>query len=111
MRSREEILAYKRAWGLANRDRLRLLAIKNDRMRRYGLTLEAIATIREEQHGACAICMRTDVKLCVDHDHADGRVRGLLCYRCNARLGWYEKQRARIDSYLYPADVWVGGTE
>jgi hypothetical protein len=38
------------------------------------------------QHGVCAIC-QTAPAVHVDHDHRSGRVRGLLCFRCNAAIG------------------------
>lgn len=40
-----------------------------------------------ERH--CAVCDRETV-LVVDHCHTSGRVRGLLCHRCNTSLGWLE---------------------
>jgi hypothetical protein len=49
-------------------------------------------------HGACAICgFEEEVKsargrlrrLVIDHDHATGIVRDLLCSRCNAALGLF----------------------
>lgn len=51
----------------------------------------------ETQRGLCAICgkppsiTRTHWTLVVDHDHVTGKVRGLLCRKCNADLGIFEK--------------------
>lgn len=44
----------------------------------------------ESQGGVCACCGEkpsADKRLAVDHDHATGRVRGLLCTRCNFGIG------------------------
>lgn len=60
---------------------------------RYGLTLADYDRILAGQEGACAICY-TDTpggpggRFAVDHDHATGVVRGLLCSRCNFVLGY-----------------------
>jgi hypothetical protein len=57
---------------------------------RYGLSVEDYARMLERQGCACAICRTKDPgarSWHVDHDHATGVVRGLLCHRCNLMLG------------------------
>jgi hypothetical protein len=69
---------------------------------RFGITLTQYDEMLAKQHGVCAICFQPETTLykrngiekakplSVDHDHVTGRVRGLLCFRCNAYLGFTE---------------------
>ena len=41
----------------------------------------------EKQDGKCAICNNSDKRLCLDHNHSTGKIRGLLCTRCNRGIG------------------------
>lgn len=59
-------------------------------MKVYGLTRLDYEEILKRQNSSCAICRSASQKLVVDHDHLTGRVRGLLCRRCNTRLGYVE---------------------
>lgn len=56
----------------------------------YGIPVDAYDALYVAQDGRCAICRRATGKtrrLAVDHDHATGKVRGLLCRVCNSMLG------------------------
>lgn len=60
----------------------------------YGITADDYLSMHETQDGRCKICLRTQQEattdkwwLCVDHDHLTGKVRALLCDRCNRMLG------------------------
>lgn len=63
----------------------------------YGLTLVQYNAIRTKQRNRCAICRKSQKKrLAVDHDHKTGRVRGLLCERCNHGLGHFKDNKALL---------------
>jgi hypothetical protein len=53
----------------------------------------------DAQGGGCAICgrlPRSDIALHVDHDHATGRIRGILCWPCNNLLGDVQDDPKRL---------------
>lgn len=55
----------------------------------YGITEEDYWQVYEHQGGYCFICRRANGKrkrLSVDHCHATGTVRGLLCTACNRNV-------------------------
>lgn len=57
---------------------------------RVGITKDQLIQMELEQKGLCAICEQPEKigrALAIDHDHKTGRVRKLLCYRCNLLLG------------------------
>lgn len=55
---------------------------------KYGMTIEHYEELMLKQSGVCAICGKKDKsRLSVDHDHATGKIRGLLCRQHNAGLG------------------------
>lgn len=59
---------------------------------KYGITPEQYDKMLATQGGVCAICMKDGsdsrgYSMHVDHCHDTGKVRGLLCHRCNTALG------------------------
>jgi Recombination endonuclease VII len=55
--------------------------------RNYGISLLEYTAMVETRNGKCDICERDQFELFVDHDHANGAIRGLLCNACNTSLG------------------------
>lgn len=72
----------KRAWRAANP----AAALAADRRKLYGVSTETVEGLVAAQGGVCAICRQAEPH-CVDHCHATGRIRGMLCKACNAGLG------------------------
>jgi hypothetical protein len=60
--------------------------------RRYGMTVEQFETLFVLQGNRCAICHvdkpTTKKGWVVDHDHVTGKVRGILCGKCNSAIGY-----------------------
>jgi hypothetical protein len=78
----------KRIYRLNNKARMRDYHLQAT----YGLTPLAYKTMYEAQEGCCKICSikekhAPNQRLCVDHDHDTGAVRGLLCGKCNSAIG------------------------
>ena len=68
---------------------------------RYGLTPSDVQAMLEKQGGACAICVLPLTKHHIDHCHTTGKVRGLLCHRCNTRLGGLDDKQWRDAALRY----------
>lgn len=53
------------------------------------------------QRRPCSICKHRK-KIVVDHDHATGKIRGPLCWRCNVGIGhFYDKPQLLISAAQY----------
>ncbi|MGZ4530735.1 MAG: endonuclease VII domain-containing protein [Mycobacteriaceae bacterium] len=70
---------------------------------KYGITLDQYREMHAAQLGLCAICSepcKSGRELAVDHDHATGKVRALLCIRCNNGLGNFRDDRGLMVAAL-----------
>ena len=94
----DEQRAYQREWSKAHRDRQAEYNLR----RVFGIGLSDYEQMLSGQGGGCAVCgAKPDGRrLHVDHDHATGKIRGLLCHVCNTRLEWVEAHVEAIMSYL-----------
>jgi len=93
-------------WNKANRAHIRnsdraRVAKDPDYYRRiqlrckFGITVEDYDAMYAKQAGVCGICGKPETRkvkgtlchLAVDHDHETGKIRGLLCSKCNRGIG------------------------
>lgn len=75
----------------------------------YNINIETYNEIFTKQSGCCAICKihQSDLNknLAVDHSHTTGKVRGLLCHKCNTGIGLLQDNIAILAEaikYLLP---------
>lgn len=74
-------------------------ARRRNHLKQFGIEPETYDELLATQGGVCAICKdEPDPLLHVDHDHATGKVRGLLCGRCNRAIGLLLDDPVRVDS-------------
>jgi hypothetical protein len=90
-KNREKVRAKQKERLVVYRERRRLLEI----VRKYGLSEMELTALRKAQEDKCGSCGVRLTALpagkgsgwCIDHDHKTGRVRGILCHRCNLLIG------------------------
>lgn len=85
-----------------NPERARRIARRNTLKARYGITVEIYEQLLKTQDNGCAICYATKpdsrvYHFSVDHCHATGVVRGLLCTKCNRGLGLFNDDVDRME--------------
>lgn len=89
-KNREKLLAYQKQYRKKNHTVLHEKSV----VRKYKVSSEEYQAILKLQKGLCAICGNPPegkkTKLCVDHNHDSGKVRGLLCSKCNLAIGLFE---------------------
>lgn len=81
---------------------------------KYGLQYEEYQVMWDKQKGLCQICNRPLLEVrgskgaAVDHDHATGKVRDILCGRCNSVVGFCEEDVDLMQKFIsYIEIVWV----
>ena len=86
--NKQEIGKYRKEYYQKNKPKAQWQSRIN-KLAKYGLTLEQYDALLEKQNSVCAICKKGSWRnLAVDHNHENGEVRGLLCHKCNALLGY-----------------------
>lgn len=74
--------------------------------RRYGCSQERYESMLVEQHNTCDLCpvkhnpTKPKGRLYVDHCHASGKIRALLCAGCNSALGYFKDDTTVLQKAL-----------
>ena len=102
---RKEVLEYQCKYRGTHREERRTYRETHRREARghrlkyaYNLSQEDYDRMFVFQGGVCAICgeAQKDRNLSVDHDHVTGKVRALLCDKCNRGLGYFNDNPASL---------------
>lgn len=73
---------------------------RNYNLQKFGIDFDGYQQLYTSQNGVCAICSKPETELnrnkktkalAVDHDHQTGKIRGLLCSRCNTSIGKFDE--------------------
>jgi len=79
----------------------------------YGITEEQYDELLDRQDRRCFICERHEreftKRLCVDHNHTTGEIRGALCTYCNHRVVGQHKDGEllrKIANYIEQGTGW-----
>lgn len=104
LKNSERIKKYVRKWERKNKKQVNKTKRKYQQQNRkayrsyelkckYGITNQEFSKLLDNQNYRCAVCKRpfVDLKVEIDHNHKTGLVRGLLCRRCNALMGWVDQ--------------------
>lgn len=111
-KNRDAVLARSKEWGKKNKSK-RVAATRawqernpdaklNAWLRRcYGISLEEYRAMEQAQGGVCKICKGPPCgkakRLSVDHCHRTGKIRGLLCSKCNTMIGLADDDPTVLD--------------
>lgn len=83
--------------GVEIRRRMRINHLRSA----YGLSEADHKEMVDRAGGKCEICQETpQAHLSIDHNHATGKVRGLLCRRCNNGLGGFRDNIQRLEAAI-----------
>ncbi len=117
----EKVLAQRRAFIARRREKAPALKAQREAadasyrqahlVKKFKMSSLEYDALFASQGGRCAICFRREsvvihgsrIRLAVDHCHATGKTRGLLCQACNTALGKADDSPERLEamaSYL-----------
>jgi hypothetical protein len=97
--NKDKAYAAGNEWRKNNADKVKKYNRASSLRKNFGIEIEDYEVLLASQNGVCAICLEAEsyihkatgkpARLAVDHCHANGKVRKLLCKACNNGLGLF----------------------
>jgi hypothetical protein len=84
-------------WRIRNPEKCKNARLKKE----FGISIDEYYKKLAKQKKVCAICSKScssGKNLAVDHCHTSGRIRGLLCGKCNLGLGLFKDDVILLDT-------------
>ena len=108
-RSTPEARQKQKEYRETNKERQKHYMRDYHQRKTYGITFSDKEGMLERQGGVCAMCKTekpggTNNIFHTDHNHITGKVRALLCFKCNRDLGYYELHKSKCEDYLEEYD-------
>lgn len=110
----EKYFKYKenRKNKIKNDPETRLKSRSTDLKTKYGISQEDYTLIAKFQDNKCYLCLGSPNRkhLSIDHCHKTGKIRGLLCERCNMVTGTFDKNPKfleRLKQYMKSEFRWT----
>jgi len=115
IKNKESISEQRRGYREKNKEKLndnstKYYSSNKENFREYwlfkshGITLTEYDEMYKKQKGRCAICKihqnKLNIWLHVDHNHKNGKNRGLLCSVCNHALGYFKDNITSIENAI-----------
>jgi len=107
-KTKGKTIDYKKKWREENSEKEYFYNLKG----KYGITEEQLEHIKNSFNYSCMICgieeKDLERKLCIDHNHTNNQVRGVLCSSCNLGIGNFKDDINLIEKaiqYLDQYDV------
>lgn len=103
---REHLIANEHKWRKDNHTKTINYAL----MKKYGITYEQKENMKISQNSKCKICkkeFRNSDDAHVDHCHKTGKIRDLLCFKCNSILGFCNDDSFILESAIFYLKKWI----
>lgn len=92
---------YAKEYRKTVRYRTKDYARKSLLKRKYGIDQEVFEKMLADQDNKCLICSTEFIKTpALDHDHKTGRLRGVLCHKCNSGIGFFKDDPVLIQKAI-----------